>query len=242
MKKTIYLSLFALVASLSAEAQIRVYNPNTGKDMKIETLVDHGVLSIPKNESHSLDSSGKSKDKQYDPNDESRYVQVYQTRAEKREAAQKKLMSMMNEVPDSKKPVEKRSIENMGTIVGFIEMKSFDKSMVKVMNSIGEMSDVNSVFYMKQFKSMASLSSFAVKVGDGLKERFKVDSNNKNARRMHVGSYPVLIYIAPDKSMARYSFSSGGLTALKIKIGEVKAILEMQEKEKREAGASSVNK
>jgi len=202
--KKIILTALALFMSVNSYAQIRVYDPSTGQEKDLNYLVKTGAVNKEK-----ADALPPQKEKTMTKED---------------------LIKMMNRIPDSNKPIDQRKITGLGTLLVFTEMKGVDKSFSKFLNSVGEVDGIKKLFFLKQPKSGASFLSMAVQTEGELKQKLKVDNNNKNARRMHVNSYPVMIYIAPDGSKSRYSASSGGLTALKIRLGEIKTILEDQNK------------
>lgn len=196
--------MFAVFVAVNSYAGIKVYDPSTGQEKDLDYLVKTGAVNKEKVESMSPQ--------------------------EKKIMNKEDLIRMMNRIPDSNKPIDQRSITGLGTLLVFTEMKGIDKSFSKFLNSVGDVDGIKKIFFLKQPKSGASFLSLAVQTEGELDQRLKIDPKNKNARRMHVNSYPIMIYIAPDGSKARYSASSGGLTALKIRLGEIKTILEEQNK------------
>jgi hypothetical protein len=263
-KKLSLLLAFALIG-VSANAQIRVYDPNTGKDMSLESLVDNGILEIggknpnePKtvkieaakskynepssattlNAINTRKEIAESGDYSYETHPE-RYVDVYQTRAEKKKAAIAKLDSLLAQEAEHNKNIEDRKISNLGTVVVFVDVLKLERSDAKNLMGFKELNDVAVEFFMAPLKTPLAMQSVSFKMRgelDGV--MFSSDKENKNARRLHVNSYPQVIYIDPDMNRSRYGMSSGGLAALKLRLGEVAAYKELKRQQEAEKNNS----
>lgn len=205
MKKILFICS-VLMFTYSASAAVRVYNAETGEKTGVKTLVNSGAV-IPEMGELTEDQLKK------------------MTKAD--------FFKYINQPPDSHKPIEKQKLTGLGTVMYFTSLDSLGKKQAKVMTRVSKLEGVRLEFFIKELKSNTARVLIAAKTGGELDVFLKTDSNNKVARRLHVDSYPQIIYIAPDGSRARYSGSSGGLTALKIKLGEIKALLELQEKAKQ---------
>tara|TARA_Y100001960_G_scaffold66122_1_gene69600 strand:- start:1197 stop:1820 length:624 start_codon:yes stop_codon:yes gene_type:complete len=140
----------------------------------------------------------------------------------------------INQIPDENKPIEKQKVRNLGTVIYFVDLDNVNRTTSDVMNSIEEIEGVRKVYYLKQPKAVSALILLATKTDGKLDVDLKIDSGNKVARRLHVDDYPQMMYLMPDGTKSRYSGKKGGLMALKLRIGEVKALLELEEQAKRD--------
>lgn len=257
-KKIIMLSAFVFTA-VAANAQIRVYDPNTGKDMSLESMVDSGLLEVntgsssksnyvnskPARSDSSLNSISqrheKEKSGEYSPETHpDRYFKPMETRESKRQAAIAKFNEMMKEEADHNKNIEDRKIHGLGTVVVFADMKKLERSDAKVLNALDNLDGVTSVFYTPQARNMLAYHPMAMKMRGELDVSFKFDSGGRNARRLHVDTWPQVIYIDPEKNISRYAMTAGGLQALRLRLGEVQAYKLM--KQQQEAAAKAAEK
>lgn len=262
-KKIIILSAFVFTA-VSANAQIRVYDPNTGKDMSLESMVDTGLLEVQtsksekynkpsgniKNSSNSSSSLNsitsrqeKEKSGEYTPETHpDRYFAPMETRETKRKAAIAKFNEMVKEEAEHNKNIEDRKIHGLGTVVVFADMKTLERSDAKVLNAIKDLEGVTSAFYTPQARNMLAYYPMSMKMRGELDVSFKFDSGGRNARRLHVDSWPQIIYIDPEKNMSRYAMTTGGLKALRLRLGEVEAYKLMKQQQEAEAQRSKNKK
>lgn len=139
----------------------------------------------------------------------------------------------INQVPDETKPIEKQKVRNLGTVIYFVDLDNIGKEITKVMNEIDGIDNVRKVYYLKEPRAVSAMVLLASRSNGKLKVEMKIDSGNKAARRLHVDTYPQMMYLMPDGSKARYSGKNGGLTALKLRIGEVKALQELEKQAKQ---------
>lgn len=255
-KKIIMLSAFVFT-SVAANAQIRVYDPNTGKDMSLESMVDGGLLEVNSGSSSksnyvnakSADSDGslnsisqrndKEKSGEYSPETHpNRYFKPMETRESKRQAAIAKFNELMKQEADHNKNIEERKIYGLGTVVVFADMKKLERSDAKILNTLDNLEGVSSVFYTPETANMLAYYPVAMKMRGELEVSFTFDSNGRNARRLHVDTWPQIIYIDPERNISRYAMTSGGLQALRLRLGEVQAYQLMKQQQEAEAKAA----
>lgn len=210
IKNNIILTACLCLFAFNANAGITVYDAQSGQKKDAKYLIQQDAL-IP--------AAGELTEEQFRTMKKSDFIKY------------------IKQVPDENKPIEQQKLSKLGTVIFFTDLDSLDANLTNVMNSVNELSEVRTVFYLKELKAMSAYTLVALKTNGKLKTELAIDSGAKNARRLHVDSYPQMIYLMPDKTQARYSGSSGGLAALKMRIGELKTLQELQAKEQAEQKA-----
>jgi hypothetical protein len=210
MKNNAIIATALFLFAFNANAGITVYDAQSGQKKDAKYLIQQDAL-IP--------AAGELTEEQFRTMKKSDFIKY------------------IKQVPDENKPVEQQKLSKLGTVLFFTDLDSLDNSLTKVMNSVNELKEVRVVFYLKELKASSAYMLVSFKTNGKLKAELAVDSGNKVARRLHVDSYPQMIYLMPDKNQARYSGSNGGLAALKMRIGELKTLQELQAKEQAEQKA-----
>lgn len=192
------LVLVFICAALDVSAGIRVYNPETNKEIKkpVEYLKQQGVIPGP----------GELTEEQF------------------KNMSKADFKDYINQVPNDNKKIENQKLSGMGTVLYFTDIKSLEPKSSKIMNKVGELKDVRVEFFFKQPKTPSAVSLVGLKMGTDFKYMIKMDSRNKIIRRLHVSSFPTIIYIDPDQNRSSYSGSAGGVAALKMRINELKTL------------------
>tara|TARA_Y100000590_G_scaffold315461_1_gene356757 strand:+ start:1564 stop:2235 length:672 start_codon:yes stop_codon:yes gene_type:complete len=208
----ILIILLTCLISLESYAQIRVYDPTTGEEKSLKYLEKVGAVddvSPLEEENHKINRS-----------------KYYSKVADREFRTKEELFEYMKQIPDRQKPIDQQKISGLGTVVVFGSIATLDEENSEYMNSIRNISNVRTKFYLKRPNTIASLASLAVKTKAAFKGELLFDSGGKNARQLRVSSYPTVIYIAPDGSQARFELTAGGVNALRMKIGEVYALMQ----------------
>tara|TARA_Y100000590_G_scaffold111764_1_gene127454 strand:+ start:3377 stop:4048 length:672 start_codon:yes stop_codon:yes gene_type:complete len=204
--------LLACLFALESYAQIRVYDPTTGEEKSLDYLKKVGAV----------DDLKPLEEENYKINRSKYYSEV----AGREFRTKEELFEYMNQVPDRHKPIDQQKISGLGTVVVFGSIATLDEEKAENMNSIKAIPNIRTEFYLKRPNSMAALATLGVKTGAVFEGELKFDSGGDNARQLRVSNYPAVIYIAPDGSQARFNLTAGGVTALRMKIGEVQALMQ----------------
>lgn len=204
--------LLACLFAVESYAQIRVYDPTTGQEKSLKYLEQVGAVDDIKpleQENHRLNKS-----------------KYYSELAGREFTSREDLLNYMNQVPDRHKPIDQQKISGLGTVVVFGSIATLNEENSEYMNSIKNIPSVRKEFFLKQPNTIGAVASLAVKTKAKFKGEYAFDNGGKNARQLRVSSYPAVIYIAPDGSQARFDLTAGGVTALRMKIGEVQALMQ----------------
>lgn len=192
----------------ATQSSIKIYNAQTGKESDLNLLRSQGAL------------------------EEEPFWEL--TEEDKKNLDKRKFIEYIKQRPDSHRDLEKQNLKGLGLVVYFVDIKSLDNSIGKMINKVSSLEGVRTEFYLKQPRANSALMSAALKVDEETMEYLTIDSGNKTARRLHVNSYPQIIYIDPDKNWSRYGGNSGGVSALKLRLGEIREILRYREEQKAE--------
>lgn len=203
MLKRIIIVLFIVLFSVQSNAQIRVYNPDTGKSMNADVLINSGALGV---------DSGKATSKM--------------TESEKKSLILKdvdKKLGITKQIQEKKAKAKKI---NLGKVFVFTDVTKFDEDNVEAINKLAEsVTKVSKEYYIKPFSSPIALLASGFRAKEELNIYLKDDRGENLARKMHVTKYPEIIYIEPKGQKSRYALSKGGVTALKMRIAEVESTI-----------------
>lgn len=194
--KKIYI-VFTVLFAFNSYAGIRVYDAQSGKEQDKEVLIKQDTT---------MPALGDLTEEQF------------------KKMSKQDFFKYIKQEPNENKNIEKQKITNLGTVIFFTDIKSLNPSISDLMNELGEVKDIRSEFYLKEPRTASAFSLAGLKMGKDFKHKLKVDSNGKNVRRLHVNSFPAIIFVDKNKNISRYSGTSGGVMALKLRLGEARAL------------------